>query len=95
MASIEASVQRAGKGKGHVAKWETGRGRAIFDRRCAATGADLKPGTLNLTVPGRKTAVEVENVVTSILGEPNCLGSQFKWKFLTPFCVSPPAVIAS
>jgi hypothetical protein len=25
----------------------------------------------------------------------DCPGSQFKWKFLTPFCVSPPATIAS
>jgi hypothetical protein len=38
---------------------------------------------------------DVETSAGPIDGDCFCLGSQFKWKFLTPFCVSPPATIAS
>ena len=33
--------------------------------------------------------------LASSMRRSSCLGSQFKWKFLTPFRVRPPASIAS
>jgi hypothetical protein len=43
----------------------------------------------------RNALLERELAVQRRRIESICPGSQFKWNFLTPFCVSPPAAIAS
>ena len=58
----------------------------------------MKTGLLMAANDAYRTSPEALRI-RPIIGCPDwymcCPGSQFKWKFLTPFCVSPPASIAA